>query len=79
MSNREYVYLKDFCEHGIAPREIITTDDFASERKDQLKDKARAVNSLAALIPGDTGLLEELIAPARYSSLSNYIYDLTKM
>ncbi|XP_048040948.1 LOW QUALITY PROTEIN: G patch domain-containing protein 1 [Megalobrama amblycephala] len=58
---------EDFSEHGIAPREIITTDDFASERKDQLKDKARAVSSLAALIPGDTGLLEELIAPARSS------------
>uniref|UniRef100_A0A8C2DRJ3 G patch domain containing 1 n=1 Tax=Cyprinus carpio TaxID=7962 RepID=A0A8C2DRJ3_CYPCA len=58
---------EDFSEHGIAPREIVTTDDFASERKDQLKDKARAVSSLAALIPGDTGLLEELIAPARSS------------
>ncbi|XP_043099865.1 G patch domain-containing protein 1 isoform X2 [Puntigrus tetrazona] len=58
---------EDFGEHGIAPQEIITTDDFASERKDQLKDKARTVSSLAALIPGDTGLLEELIAPARSS------------
>ncbi|XP_026123418.1 G patch domain-containing protein 1 isoform X1 [Carassius auratus] len=58
---------EDFSEHGIAPREIVTTADFASERKDQLKDKARAVSSLAALIPGDTGLLEELIAPARSS------------
>uniref|UniRef100_A0A8C2AL22 G patch domain containing 1 n=1 Tax=Cyprinus carpio TaxID=7962 RepID=A0A8C2AL22_CYPCA len=58
---------EDFSEHGIAPREIVTTEDFASERKDQLKDKARAVSSLAALIPGDTGLLEELIAPARSS------------
>ncbi|XP_073693125.1 G patch domain-containing protein 1 isoform X2 [Garra rufa] len=58
---------EDFGEHGIAPQEIVTTEDFASERKDQLKDKARAVSSLAALIPGDTGLLEELIAPARSS------------
>ncbi|XP_059388231.1 G patch domain-containing protein 1 [Carassius carassius] len=58
---------EDFSEHGIAPQEIVTTADFASERKDQLKDKARAVSSLAALIPGDTGLLEELIAPARSS------------
>uniref|UniRef100_A0A8C2IZX3 G patch domain containing 1 n=1 Tax=Cyprinus carpio TaxID=7962 RepID=A0A8C2IZX3_CYPCA len=58
---------EDFSEHGIAPREIVTTEDFASERKDQLKDKARAVSSLAALIPGDPGLLEELIAPARSS------------
>uniref|UniRef100_A0A673MJD3 G patch domain-containing protein 1-like n=1 Tax=Sinocyclocheilus rhinocerous TaxID=307959 RepID=A0A673MJD3_9TELE len=58
---------EDFSEHGIAPREIVTTDDFASGKKDQLKDKAKAVSSLAALIPGDTGLLEELIAPARSS------------
>uniref|UniRef100_A0A672QTD0 G-patch domain-containing protein n=1 Tax=Sinocyclocheilus grahami TaxID=75366 RepID=A0A672QTD0_SINGR len=58
---------EDFSEHGIAPREIVPTDDFASGKKDQLKDKARAVSSLAALIPGDTGLLEELIAPARSS------------
>ncbi|XP_067306623.1 G patch domain-containing protein 1 [Pseudorasbora parva] len=58
---------EDLGEHGIAPREIVTTDEFASERKDQLKDKARAVSSLAALIPGDTGLLEELITPARSS------------
>ncbi|XP_056317791.1 G patch domain-containing protein 1 [Danio aesculapii] len=58
---------EDFGEHGIAPREITTTDEFASERKDQIKDKARAVSSLAALIPGDPGLLEEFIAPARSS------------
>lgn len=57
-------------EHGIAPREIVTTEDFAAERRDQLKDKARAVSFLSAPIPGDTGLLEELIAPARYSRLN---------
>nr|XP_055061856.1 G patch domain-containing protein 1 isoform X1 [Misgurnus anguillicaudatus] len=58
---------EDFGEHGIAPQEIVTTVDFASEKRDQIKDKARAVNFLAAPIPGDTGLLEELIAPARSS------------
>ncbi|XP_030621528.1 G patch domain-containing protein 1 [Chanos chanos] len=57
---------EDLSEHGIAPREIITTDDFASGRKDQIKDKARAITSLTAPIPGDT-LLEDLIAPAKSS------------
>uniref|UniRef100_A0A3B4DW06 G-patch domain-containing protein n=1 Tax=Pygocentrus nattereri TaxID=42514 RepID=A0A3B4DW06_PYGNA len=57
---------EDFSEHGIAPREITTTDDFASGRPDQIRDKAKAISSLAAPIPGDT-LLEELIAPARSS------------
>ncbi|KAL7833714.1 hypothetical protein AOLI_G00286740 [Acnodon oligacanthus] len=57
---------EDFSEHGIAPREITTTDDFASGRPDQIQDKAKAISSLAAPIPGDT-LLEELIAPARSS------------
>ncbi|XP_072527303.1 G patch domain-containing protein 1 [Salminus brasiliensis] len=57
---------EDFSEHGIAPREITTTDDFASGRPDQIRDKAKAISSLSAPIPGDT-LLEELIAPARSS------------
>ncbi|XP_026793592.3 G patch domain-containing protein 1 isoform X1 [Pangasianodon hypophthalmus] len=57
---------EDFTEHGIAPQQITTTDDFASGRPDQIRDKARAISSLTAPIPGDT-LLEELIAPARSS------------
>uniref|UniRef100_A0A4W4GL31 G-patch domain-containing protein n=1 Tax=Electrophorus electricus TaxID=8005 RepID=A0A4W4GL31_ELEEL len=57
---------EDFSEHGIAPREITTTDDFASGRPDQLKDKAQAISSLSAPIPGDT-LLEEMITPTRSS------------
>ncbi|KAM7015926.1 G patch domain-containing protein 1 isoform 1-T1 [Tautogolabrus adspersus] len=57
---------EDFGEHGIAPREITTSQEFSSGRKDVLREKARAVNAQAALIPGDT-LLEELIAPARLS------------
>ncbi|XP_061077918.1 G patch domain-containing protein 1 [Conger conger] len=57
---------EDFGEHGIAPREITTTDDFASGRRDQMRDKARAITSLTAPIPGDT-LLEDLVAPARIS------------
>ncbi|XP_070759386.1 G patch domain-containing protein 1 [Enoplosus armatus] len=57
---------EDFGEHGIAPREITTSQEFSSSRRDVAREKARAVNAQAALIPGDT-LLEELIAPARTS------------
>ncbi|MEQ2274401.1 G patch domain-containing protein 1, partial [Xenotaenia resolanae] len=55
---------EDFSEHGIAPREITTSQEFSSSRRDEAAEKARAVSAQAALIPGDT-LLEELIAPAR--------------
>ncbi|XP_074523404.1 G patch domain-containing protein 1 [Halichoeres trimaculatus] len=57
---------EDFSEHGIAPSEITTSKEFTSSRRDAVKEKARAVNAQAALIPGDT-FLEELIAPARLS------------
>ncbi|XP_064168395.1 G patch domain-containing protein 1 [Anguilla rostrata] len=57
---------EDLGEHGIAPREITTTDDFASGRRDQVRDKARAITALTAPIPGDT-VLEDLVAPARTS------------
>uniref|UniRef100_A0A3Q1INK6 G-patch domain-containing protein n=1 Tax=Anabas testudineus TaxID=64144 RepID=A0A3Q1INK6_ANATE len=57
---------EDFSEHGIAPREITTSQEFSSSRRDENREKARAINAQAALIPGDT-LLEELIAPARSS------------
>ncbi|MED6253441.1 G patch domain-containing protein 1, partial [Ataeniobius toweri] len=57
---------EDFSEHGIAPREITTSQEFSSSRRDEAAEKARAVSAQAALIPGDT-LLEELIAPARLS------------
>ncbi|XP_022605967.1 G patch domain-containing protein 1 [Seriola dumerili] len=57
---------EDFSEHGIAPREITTSQEFSSSRRDEAREKARAVNAQTALIPGDT-LLEELIAPARSS------------
>ncbi|XP_063336671.1 G patch domain-containing protein 1 isoform X2 [Pelmatolapia mariae] len=57
---------EDFSEHGIAPREITTSQEFSSSRRDEAGEKARAVSAQAALIPGDT-LLEELIAPARSS------------
>ncbi|XP_049896144.1 G patch domain-containing protein 1 isoform X4 [Epinephelus moara] len=57
---------EDFSEHGIAPREITTSQEFSSSRRDATREKARAINAQAALIPGDT-LLEELIAPASSS------------
>nr|XP_046254210.1 G patch domain-containing protein 1 isoform X2 [Scatophagus argus] len=57
---------EDFSEHGIAPREITTSQEFSSSRRDEAREKARAVSAQAALIPGDT-LLEELITPARLS------------
>ncbi|XP_071346026.1 G patch domain-containing protein 1 isoform X2 [Trachinotus anak] len=57
---------EDFSEHGIAPSDITTSQEFSSSRRDEAREKARAVNAQTALIPGDT-LLEELIAPARSS------------
>ncbi|XP_037548305.1 G patch domain-containing protein 1 [Nematolebias whitei] len=57
---------EDFSEHGIAPKEITTSQEFSSSRRDEAAEKAKAVSAQAALIPGDT-LLEELIAPARLS------------
>ncbi|XP_041805894.1 G patch domain-containing protein 1 isoform X2 [Chelmon rostratus] len=57
---------EDFGEHGIAPRQITTSQEFSSGRRDEAREKARAVGAQAALIPGDT-LLEELISPARLS------------
>ncbi|XP_068166109.1 G patch domain-containing protein 1 isoform X2 [Antennarius striatus] len=57
---------EDFSEHGIAPRQITTSHEFSSGRRDEVREKARAVSAQAALIAGDT-LLEELISPARLS------------
>ncbi|KAF7667796.1 hypothetical protein LDENG_00045540, partial [Lucifuga dentata] len=57
---------EDLGEHGIAPREITTSQEFWSSRRDETRERARAINAQAALIPGDF-LLEELISPARSS------------
>ncbi|XP_041929827.1 G patch domain-containing protein 1 isoform X2 [Alosa sapidissima] len=57
---------EDLGEHGIAPREITTTEDFHSGRSDPLREKARALSAMTGPIPGDT-LLDDLIAPARTS------------
>uniref|UniRef100_A0A8C0HBA7 G-patch domain containing 1 n=1 Tax=Chelonoidis abingdonii TaxID=106734 RepID=A0A8C0HBA7_CHEAB len=55
---------EDLSEYGIAPREITTTDDFASKPKDRIKEKARQIAGVTASIPGATAL-DDLIAPAK--------------
>ncbi|XP_073515863.1 G patch domain-containing protein 1 [Phyllobates terribilis] len=55
---------EDLGEFGIAPKEILTTDDFASKTKDRIREKARELVSVTAPIPGAT-ILEDLIAPAK--------------
>ncbi|XP_053557515.1 G patch domain-containing protein 1 [Bombina bombina] len=55
---------EDLGEFGIAPNEIMTTDDFASKTKDSIKEKARELASVTTPIPGAT-ILEDLIAPAK--------------
>ncbi|XP_078400828.1 G patch domain-containing protein 1 isoform X1 [Cetorhinus maximus] len=55
---------EDLKDHGIAPKGITTTDDFASKAKDKIQEKSRALASVAAPIPGAT-ILDDLIAPAK--------------
>ncbi|XP_073416956.1 G patch domain-containing protein 1 isoform X2 [Dendrobates tinctorius] len=55
---------EDLGEFGIAPNEILTTDNFASKNKDRIREKARELASVTAPIPGAT-ILEDLIAPAK--------------
>ncbi|XP_063738289.1 G patch domain-containing protein 1 isoform X2 [Eleginops maclovinus] len=57
---------EDFGEHGIAPSQISTSQEFTSSRRDKTRETARAVNAQSALIPGDT-TLKQLIAPTRSS------------
>ncbi|XP_006867451.1 PREDICTED: G patch domain-containing protein 1 [Chrysochloris asiatica] len=57
---------EDLSEFGIAPKAIVTTDDFASKTKDRILEKARQLAAAAAPIPGAT-LLDDLIAPAKLS------------
>nr|XP_033797961.1 G patch domain-containing protein 1 isoform X3 [Geotrypetes seraphini] len=54
---------EDLGEHGIAPKEIMTTDDFTSKTKDRIKEKAKLLAAVTAPIPG-ASILEDLIAPA---------------
>ncbi|KAJ6665996.1 hypothetical protein lerEdw1_000900 [Lerista edwardsae] len=55
---------EDLSEHGIAPKEITVSDEFASKNKDKIKEKARQIAGAAAPIPGAT-VLDEFIAPAK--------------
>ncbi|XP_008583744.1 PREDICTED: G patch domain-containing protein 1 [Galeopterus variegatus] len=57
---------EDLSEFGIAPKAIVTTDDFASKTKDRIQEKARQLAAATAPIPGAT-LLDDLITPAKLS------------
>ena len=59
-----FFFFKDLCEFGIAPKSIVTTDDFASKTKDRIREKARQLAAATAPIPGAT-LLDDLITPAK--------------
>ncbi|NXY91246.1 GPTC1 protein, partial [Alcedo cyanopectus] len=55
---------EDLSEFGIAPKDITTTDDFASKSKDRIKEKARQIAGVVAAIPGTTAL-DDLIGPSK--------------
>ncbi|XP_004600763.2 G patch domain-containing protein 1 [Sorex araneus] len=57
---------EDLSEFGIAPKAIVTTDDFASKTKDRIQEKARQLAAVTAPIPGAT-LLDDFVAPAKLS------------
>ncbi|XP_028812993.1 G patch domain-containing protein 1 isoform X2 [Denticeps clupeoides] len=56
---------EDFSEHGIAPHEITTTDDFVSRRRNPISEKAQAISSMQASFPADR--LLDFLVPARTS------------
>ncbi|NXY16658.1 GPTC1 protein, partial [Atrichornis clamosus] len=55
---------EDLSEFGIAPKDITTTDDFASKAKDRIKEKARQIAGVVAAIPGTT-TFDDLIGPSK--------------
>ncbi|NXF08101.1 GPTC1 protein, partial [Smithornis capensis] len=55
---------EDLSEFGIAPKDITTTDDFASKAKDRVKEKARQIAGVVAAIPGTTAF-DDLIGPTK--------------
>ncbi|NXO97119.1 GPTC1 protein, partial [Certhia brachydactyla] len=55
---------EDLSEFGIAPKDITTTDDFASKAKDRIKEKARQIAGVIAPIPGTTAF-DDLIGPSK--------------
>lgn len=60
--------MQDLSEFGIAPKDITTTDDFASKAKDRIKEKARQIAGAVAAIPGTTAF-DDLIGPSKYVPL----------
>uniref|UniRef100_A0A8C5XBZ1 G-patch domain containing 1 n=1 Tax=Microcebus murinus TaxID=30608 RepID=A0A8C5XBZ1_MICMU len=58
--------IEDLSEFGIAPKAIVTTDDFASKTKDRIREKARQLAAATAPIPGAT-LLDDFVTPAKLS------------
>ncbi|NWI50293.1 GPTC1 protein, partial [Calyptomena viridis] len=55
---------EDLSEFGIAPKDITTTDDFASKARDRVKEKARQIAGVVAAIPGTTAF-DDLIGPSK--------------
>ncbi|NWR19232.1 GPTC1 protein, partial [Emberiza fucata] len=55
---------EDLSEFGIAPKDITTTDDFASKAKDRIKERARQIAGVVAPIPGTTAF-DDLIGPSK--------------
>ncbi|NWZ34868.1 GPTC1 protein, partial [Brachypodius atriceps] len=55
---------EDLSEFGIAPKDITTTDDFASKAKDRIKEKARQIAGVVAPIPG-MNAFDDLIGPSK--------------
>ncbi|NXC31431.1 GPTC1 protein, partial [Campylorhamphus procurvoides] len=55
---------EDLSEFGIAPKDITTTDDFASKAKDKIKEKAKQIAGVVAAIPGTTAF-DDLIGPSK--------------
>ncbi|NWV83089.1 GPTC1 protein, partial [Dasyornis broadbenti] len=55
---------EDLSEFGIAPKDITTTEDFASKAKDRIKEKARQIAGVVAPIPGTTAF-DDLIGPSK--------------
>ncbi|NXF87011.1 GPTC1 protein, partial [Eubucco bourcierii] len=55
---------EDLSEFGIAPKDITTTDDFASKAKDRVQEKARQIAGVVSSIPGTTAF-DDLIGPSK--------------
>ncbi|XP_059849340.1 G patch domain-containing protein 1 isoform X2 [Hypanus sabinus] len=64
LSPEHFMDEEDLEEHGIAPRRIVTTGEFASKATDRLQEKSRALASVMGPIPGAT-ILEDLICLAK--------------